>query len=323
MIITARAEERERTPHRDPDNSQWYNKACGIWGKGLRDSPLLGAAAAAAFHTPGGPAGERKEPPSIHAWLQRRAQEEDRETNKVAAAVKIEEEGEEKEGKVSSEDSPIGIVQAMAMDWANLPDVKGEKGEKKELKGTKPDKVILEAILDIGELSIQNARGIAQIEGFLYKTWKMKSDDKLIKDSAESGKKYAADVKGKPKHGKGPPHPYAAVTALKNLEASAANEDAVKAVQSWGATYACSVETTAKSIPVFFVAKMYEDGFHKIVWHDETPEKAFDIMMTDYLRSHNGEQMPGTAPRKPMERKIRAFLDKFGRKSKKKDDEEL
>ena len=76
------------------------------------------------------------------------------------------------------------------------------------------------------------------------------------------------------------------------------------------ATVAKVTITTEKLVPVFFLAKQHQEDKVRIVWHDETENKAFSQLLRAWLKEKNAMQKDGTAPRNPAERRLRAWLEK-------------
>ena len=74
--------------------------------------------------------------------------------------------------------------------------------------------------------------------------------------------------------------------------------------------YGQSRDHFAKILPVFYVSKMYAEGRHKLVFYNKSATLEVHSCLTALLIDAGAKELPGTAPKTPIERKIEKLLKK-------------
>lgn len=226
----------------------------------------------------------------------------------------------------------------MAMEWAlstptTSPAKKKAKKEGGELeedddedmvktKGFAMSKAITR---DHVALTLRTARGLAVIEGQLYKTWKVKTVCPVIEPALEAGKAYAESTKGKKNHGKGSPHIHVCAAVLKVLlTQNMVDQGRVQRFISDNG----EPKKLAKAVPVFYVTKMCDEAWSRIVWHSPMDDRGYSCLDNELPKllmatGNDGAELPGTAPRNPLERRLKKFLEKTKKKNGDKEEDDV
>lgn len=212
------------------------------------------------------------------------------------------------------------------MDWT-VTDTEQANKKRKEMSESQPGMVEVEedeaevkikgVLKDVSQLTCRNTRSIAHLEGAMFRAFRTKKDDPVIVAAIQAGKAYTEATKGKKGHNMGSPHLHVAAAVLRTLcTQQGAN---VEKLQNFMTTFA-SQKLLSEAIPTLYVAKQYDETKYKIVWMDTSATlpvqmgtmqvRIFEEELRGHLERTGAEELVGTAPKTPAERRLNKFLGK-------------
>lgn len=196
-----------------------------------------------------------------------------------------------------------------SMGASNATDVKEEAEEGSTTKGI---------IKDIASLTLQNTRAVKHIEGALCKSYRTAKTDAVVTAAVTAGKSYTEATRGKRGHNMGSPHLHVGAAIIRILEKSS-HCDVVK-IKSFMHQHGAQ-NALCNAIPILFVSEQFDKEKFKITWLD-TPvwledgvgggatTRILSEELSKYLIAEGAEELVGTAPRSPAERRVSKFLGK-------------